>query len=76
MEGKIMRNFKITKKHLAWNNGYIRFRNEVEIHWGFHEWALLLNIHFSKHLIFIDILFLQFIIPKAQQDIDNKLRKI
>jgi hypothetical protein len=46
-------NFK--KKHIEFLQGYIRFKNDLEINWNFREWALPLCIYIDN-LIMVTIL--------------------
>ena len=53
------------KKYLSIQSGFYRFRSGFEINWCFTNWALPISIDFgSRYLVFIQILFLTFIIPK------------
>ena len=52
------------KKHLNIKNGFIRYRNGLELNWSIYEWALPISIDFSsEYIIFIRLLCISLIIP-------------
>lgn len=54
----------MSKKYLNLTNGFYRFNNGFEINWCLRDWALPIGVDFNNdYLIFIQVLFVRFIIP-------------
>jgi len=59
---------KVRKKYINWKSGFVRFKY-FEINWSVFDWALLFNISFSNHYIFLQILCLSLIIESKNETI-------
>jgi len=56
-------------------NGYLRFKNGIELNWSIYEWALPLSFEVTEYLIFTRFFCFSIIIPKTAVNIYNEKQK-